>query len=133
MNNSRDMLIDAVMMQLRASATKCVATIEAILSSPTEAVKGTDYVDALTENVEKLAQYDNTIRVLSNTFGNQRPKASDPSKGDPEIQKKRAEAFMRAAEAVAKKNKKQDNKEISTDEKKQFDMYTDDPKDDPNV
>jgi len=40
---------------------------------------------------------------------------------------------MRAAEAVAKKKKKQDNKEISTDEKKQFDMYTDDPKDDPNV
>ena len=134
MSDSRDMLINATMMQLRASATKCVAQIEAILTNPTEAVKGSDYVDALTENVEKLAHYDNAIRVLSNTFGNQKPKPP-PSALTAEAQKQRTEAFMRAAQAVAKKNA---NNPKSTDAKpensdKNYDMYTDNPSDDPNV
>jgi hypothetical protein len=135
MSDSRDMLINATMMQLRASATKCVATIEAILSNPTEAVKGTEYVDALTENVEKLAHYDNAIRVLSNTFGSQRPNKTPPSALTAEAQKQRTEAFMKAAEAVAKKNandpKYKDEKPKKSDKK--YDMYTDDPSDDPNV
>ena len=134
MTDTREMLINATMMQLRASATKCVATIEAILSNPTEAVSGTGYVDALTENVEQLAHYDNAIRILSNTFGSQCPQASDPSSMPPELQKKRAEAFMRAAEAVAKKGGTPPAAKTSkADSKKQHDMYTDSPKDDPNV
>ena len=132
MNDSRDMLINATMMQLRANATKCVATIEAILSNPNEAVRGTEYVDALTDNVEKLAHYDNAIRVLTNTFGSQRPPAAaNQQKRNPEMDKKRTDAFLRAAEAVAKKNEKAPKKDAEN--KKKFDMYTDEPKDDPNV
>lgn len=136
--DSKEMLLNAAMMQLRASATTCAATLEAILTSPTTTVSGTDYVPAIIENIEKLAHYDNAIRILHSTFispmaSNRRAETADnPERSG--IEKARMDAFMKAAEAVNIKNAKtQTPKNKSAKKTKKHDMYADDSTDDAGV
>ena len=141
--DSREMLINATMMQLRASATTCIATIEAILENPVAAVEGTEYVGAIMENLEKLAHYDNTMRVMHQTFlSPMAQKRKSESHLTPEqeetLNKQRMETFLKAQQAVKTKNENEaktgpTTKTKKTSKKKKHDMYTDEPTDKPNV
>jgi hypothetical protein len=102
---SKEAMLNASMMQLRAKAATCAATVEAILESPITSVDGTNYVDAITENMEKLAYYDTAIKILHTTFLS--PMGEERRKSQANVPEGKAmqEQFRKMAEAAATKNR----------------------------
>ena len=109
MNKNKETLLNAVMMHFRAEAAKTAATIDTILENPHGSVEGTNYVDALIENVQKLATYDTSMKVLHGGFisplAEARRKSS--SAADP-AQTMQQEMAIAAAEALNKRAAKTD-------------------------